>query len=347
MKYTTLGKTDLKVSKICLGTMTFGQQNTEAEAHEQLDYALDQGINFIDTAELYAIPSSQETQGKTEEYIGTWINARKNRDQYILATKIVGPSPNLTYIRNPLNFSPQSIHTALEGSLKRLQTDYVDLYQLHWPERKTNFFGQLGYKHRENDQWEDNFLTVLETLDGLIKEGKIRHFGISNETPWGVSRYLSLSDKHGLPRTVSIQNPYSLLNRSFEVGLAEMAIREQVGLLAYSPMGFGLLSGKFHKGTARPEARLAKYKDRMSRYMGEQSHKATADYLKIAEDFNASLAQMSLAFVTNQPFMTSNIIGATSMAQLKENIDSVNLEITPDMMKAINEVHKVYSNPAP
>jgi len=347
MQYTSLGNTDIKVSKICLGTMTFGEQNNEAEAHEQLDYALNQGINFIDTAELYAVPTKPETQGKTEELIGTWIKARNNRDQYILATKIVGPSPNLLYIRDPLNFSPTSIHTAVEGSLKRLQTDYIDLYQLHWPMRKTNFFSTLGYRHREDDPWEEDFLTILETLDGLVKEGKIRHIGISNETPWGMSRFLNLSEKHDLPRVVSIQNPYNLLNRAFEVGLAEMAIREQVGLLAYSPMAFGLLSGKFHNGTARPDARLNKYKNRLPRYLGEQSQKATAEYLKIAEDFGASLAQMSLAFVTAQPFLTSNFIGATSMRQLKENIDSINLEMTRDMVKAINEVHKVYSNPAP
>jgi aryl-alcohol dehydrogenase-like predicted oxidoreductase len=259
MHYKKLGKTDLQVSLICLGTMTWGEQNTEAEAHAQLSYAVDQGINFIDTAELYPVPSKEETQGLTEQYIGTWLKNRSDRDQLIIASKIAGPRPGQDF-GHPQDFKPATIRTALENSLKRLQTDYLDLYQLHWPMRRTNFFGKLGYQHSESDPWEDDFLAILQTMKALIQEGKIRHFGISNETPWGLSRFLHLAETHGLPRCVSIQNPYNLLNRSFEVGLAEMAIREQVGLLAYSPMAFGLLSGKYHRGPKPEQGRLSLYK---------------------------------------------------------------------------------------
>ena len=346
MIYRKLGQTNIEVSVICLGTMNMGEQNSEAEGHQQLDYALDQGINFIDTAELYAIPPTKETQGDSERIIGTWIKQRNNRDKFILATKIVGPNPALTYIRNPLKFNREQIITAIEGSLKRLQTDYIDLYQLHWPERRTNFFGRKGYQHAENDPWEDNFLEILETFQDQIKAGKIRHFGISNETPWGLMNFLRLSDKHELPRCVSIQNPYNLLNRLYEIGLAEMSIREDIGLLAYSPMAFGMLSGKYHNGKATPNDRIAKY-TRMSRYSGELSKKATAEYLKIAEKYNISLAQMSLAYINTRPFLTSNIIGATTMDQLKENIDSINLVLSEDTLKEIEAVHEAMSNPAP
>ena len=346
MLYTTLGNTDLKVSKICLGTMTFGEQNTEAEGHEQLDYALEQGINFIDTAELYAVPSNENNQGNTERIIGSWINARKNRDQFVLATKITGPSAGLKYIRNPLRFNREQITTAIEQSLQRLQTDYVDLYQLHWPERRTNFFGKRGYKHSASDPWENNFLSILEIMQDLVKEGKIRHFGVSNETPWGMMNYLQLAEKHNLPRCRSIQNAYSLLNRSFEVGLAEIAVREQAGLLAYSPMAFGRLSGKYNKGTDRPDARLNKFKV-MSRYNKDTSLRATAAYLKIAEENGLSLAQMALAFVNQQAFVTSNIIGATNIAQLKENISSIEVTLSKEILKAIDEVQELIPNPAP
>lgn len=346
MLYETLGNTQLKVSKICQGTMTFGEQNTEAEGHEQLDYALDQGINFIDTAELYSVPGRKETQGSTERIIGTWIASRKNRDKYILATKVVGPSPGLVYIRNPLKFDKASIITALEGSLKRLQTDYVDLYQLHWPERKTNFFGKLGYQHDHEDPWENNFLDILETMDQLIKEGKIRYFGVSNETPWGLMHFLHLAEMNGLPRCVSIQNPYSLLNRTFEVGLAEAAIRENAGLLAYSPMAFGLLSGKYHKGLDTEDSRINQFKQ-MSRYNGQLTRQAAGKYLEVAEKHGLSLAQMSLAFVNSRPFVVSNIIGATSMEQLKENIDSIHIQLSEEVLADIEAVHQVIPNPAP
>ncbi len=346
MEYQNLGTTDIKVSKICLGTMTFGEQNTEAEGHAQLDYALDRGINFIDTAELYSIPPDAKTQGSTERIVGSWIKDRKNRDKFVLATKVTGPSQRLTYIRNPLQFNRDQITTAIDGSLRRLQTDYVDLYQLHWPERKTNFFGQRGYKHDPDDQWEDNFAEVLETLQDLIKVGKIRHFGLSNETPWGAMHVLRLSETKKLPRCMSIQNPYSLLNRTYEVGLAEISIRESTGLLAYSPLAFGLLSGKYHRGTADSNARLNKFKV-MDRYNGELTQKAAGLYLKIAKKYAVSLAQLSLAFVTSRPFLTSNIIGATTLEQLKENIDSINLQLTEEMLQDIESVHKVLPSPAP
>ena len=346
MKYTTLGNTDLKVSKICLGTMTFGEQNTESDGHAQLDYALEQGINFIDTAELYSVPTKKETQGSTEKIIGTWINSRKNRDQFILASKIAGPSPNLTYIRNPMGFSREQLTSALEGSLHRLQTDYIDLYQLHWPERKTNFFGRRGYLHREDEVWKDNFLEILEVMNDFISAGKIRHFGISNETPWGLTHFLHLADKHELPRCRSVQNPYSLLNRLYEVGMAEISIREDVGLLAYSPMAFGLLSGKYHQGGATENSRINKYKT-MSRYNSELCKEATGLYLKVAEKYHTTLAKLSLAYVNSRPFVTSNIIGATTMEQLQENIDSINLEVTPEMAKDIEKIHGVIPNPAP
>ncbi len=345
MKYSTLGNTDLKVSKICLGTMTWGEQNTEAEGHEQMDFALDRDINFFDTAELYAIPSTAENNGETERIIGRWFASRQNRDKVILATKVTGPSA-IKYIRAKLDFSKQQINLALEGSLKRLQTDYVDLYQLHWPERNVNFFGKRGYKFDPNEQWKDNFLDILQTVQELIDAGKIRYFGISNETPWGMMHFIRLAEKHNLPRPVSIQNPYSLLNRTFEIGLAECAIREKCGLLAYSPMAFGLLSGKYHQKTDEPGARLNKYK-RMSRYNKATAHEATAQYLKIAEQHGLSLATLALAFINQQHFLTANIIGATTMKQLKENVDSINVELSPEILKEIEKVHESIPNPAP
>lgn len=346
MKVRKLGRTDLEVSLICLGTMTFGEQNTQEEGHRQLDYALERGVNFIDTAELYAIPSRPETQGSTERIIGEWFKLGGKRDKVILATKVTGPSPNLHHIRNPLRFTPQQIRKAIEGSLFRLQTDYIDLYQLHWPERKTNFFGKRGFPVGDHDPWEDNFLEVLQTLDALGREGKLRYIGLSNETPWGVHRMLQLSELHSLPRVVSIQNPYSLLNRTFEVGLAEIALREQVGLLSYSPLAFGMLSGKYHNGQATPENRINQFKQ-MSRYNGKNAHEATARYLELAEENGLSLAQMALAFINTRPFLTSNIIGATNMEQLKENIDSAEVDLSPGLLNAIEKIHEGIPNPAP
>jgi len=345
MEYRKLGNTDIQVSAICLGTMTFGEQNTEAEAHEQLDMAVDMGVNFVDTAELYAVPSRKENRGLTEKYIGSWI-AKGNRDKIVLATKVTGPSPNLGYISDNLGFSRERVQEAIERSLKLLQTDYVDLYQLHWPERKTNYFGQRGYRKPKDDQWTDNLQDVIATMNELVESGKVRQWGISNETPWGTMKYMHYATAAGKALPVSVQNPYSLLNRTYEAGMAEVSIRENIGLLAYSPMAFGLLSGKYHKNTERKEARLHRYKQ-MARYSSDQSYEAVAKYLEIAERHGMSLAQMSLAFVTQQQFMTSNIIGATSLAQLEENIGSAKIKLSDEVLTEIEAVHNLIPNPAP
>jgi aryl-alcohol dehydrogenase-like predicted oxidoreductase len=345
MKYTTLPNTNIKVSKICLGTMTWGNQNTEAEGHEQLDYALEQGINFIDTAELYPVPATAETSGRTSTIIGNWFQKRNNRDQVILASKIAGPGDYTAHIRTN-GFSKEGLHDAITKELKRLKTDYIDLYQLHWPERQTNTFGVRDYKYNPNDAWQDNFNEVLHSLQGFINEGKIRHVGISNEKAWGTMRYIEESNKHDLPRMITVQNAYSLLNRVFEGDMAEVSMRENIGLLAYSPMAFGVLSGKYIKGTAGDDARLKLF-PRFARYSSEQSTEATKRYLKIAEENGMTLAQMSLAFVTQQPFLTSNIIGASKMDQLKENIGSINITLNDEVLSQINAVHAVIPNPAP
>lgn len=346
MIYTKLGNTAIEVSRICLGTMTFGEQNTEQEAHEQLNYALSVGINFIDTAELYSVPGRKETQGSTERYIGTWLKNRKDRDKIILASKIVGPSPGLTYIRNPLNFSRQQIRLALDGSLNRLHTDYIDIYQLHWPERNVNNFGLLGFKHDANEKWEDNFLEILQSLNELIQEGKIRHWGLSNETPWGVMNFIRKAEQFGLPKPMTIQNPYNLLNRSYEVGLAEISIRENIGLLAYSPLAFGLLSGKYHNGADVHNSRIKLF-PKLSRYSSEHVHQIAEKYIDIAYKYELSPSKMALAFVNTRPFLWSNIIGATTMDQLKENIDSIHVSIPDEALREIEYLHKVNSNPAP
>ena len=345
MKYTTLPNTHIKISKICLGSMTWGNQNTEAEGHAQLDYALDQGINFIDTAELYPVPATAETSGRTSKIIGTWLQKTGRRDQVVIASKIAGPGDYTAHIRKT-GFSPNAIKEAIDLELKRLQTDYIDLYQLHWPERQANFFGQRGYKHNPNDTWSDNFNDILNTLDEQIKAGKIRHVGMSNEKAWGAMRYLEESKTHHLPRMVTIQNAYSLLNRTFEGDMAEISIRENLGLLVYSPMAFGVLSGKYIKGHAADNARLKLF-PRFARYSGEQATEATKHYLQIAEDNNMSLAQMSLAFVNQQSFVTSNIIGATNLEQLKENIGSIHVVLNDEVLKQIDAVHHAIPNPAP
>jgi aryl-alcohol dehydrogenase-like predicted oxidoreductase len=345
MKYTTIPKTDIKVSKICLGTMTWGNQNTEAEGHVQLDYALEQGVNFIDTAEMYPVPASPETQGATSKIIGTWLNKTGNRDKVVIASKIVGrPSDYTAHIRtNGLNGN--AIEEAINKELKRLQTDYIDLYQIHWPERETNTFGIRDYKHNPDDAWTDNFNEVLHKLEAQIKAGKIRHVGMSNEKAWGAMRLLEESKTHNLPRMKTIQNAYSLINRIYEGDMAEVSMREELGLLAYSPMAFGVLSGKYIKGIAADNARLKLF-PRFARYSSEQCTEATKRYLKIAENNNMTLAEMSLAFVTQQPFVTSNIIGATSLEQLKENIGSIHITLNEDILAQINEVHLSIPNPA-
>lgn len=345
MKYTHLPHTDIKVSTLCLGTMTWGQQNTEEEGHAQMDYAFNKGVNFFDTAELYPVPARKETQGTTERVIGSWFKKTGNRSKVILATKIAGPAAMTSHIRSG-GFTRESIFEAVEGSLQRLQTDYIDLYQLHWPDRNTNYFGKRGYVHQPEEDWKDNFQEVLEALQELIKQGKVRQIGVSNENPFGVMRYLEESRKNDLPRMITIQNPYNLLNRLFEVGNAEVAIREQVGLLAYSPLGFGTLSGKYLGGLKPEGARVTLFPN-YNRYSNEQAVAATVRYQELAREFGMSLTHMALAFVNAQPFLCSNIIGATSMQQLEENIASIDVQLTREQLNAIDEVHRVIPNPSP
>ncbi|PWK20303.1 aldo/keto reductase [Xanthomarina spongicola] len=345
MKYTTLPNTDIKVSKLCLGTMTWGNQNTQEEGFAQMDLATDKGINFFDCAELYPVPATAETYAKTEKIIGNWFEKTGKRDKIVLATKIAGPGDYTAHIRTN-GFSNVALHDAVNNSLKRLKTDYIDLYQLHWPERQTNTFGIRDYKHHSEDRWQDNFNEILHSLKEIIKEGKIRHIGISNEKAWGTMRYLEESKKNNLPRVRTIQNAYSLLNRVFEGDMAEISMRESIGLLAYSPMAFGVLSGKYIKGIAANNSRLKLF-PRFARYSSEQSTQATKLYLKLAEEHNLSLAQMALAFVTQQPFVTSNIIGATTLEQLNENIESIHIALSQDIIDSINEVHTVIPNPSP
>ncbi len=339
-----LGNSDIRVSKLCLGTMTWGQQNTEPQAHEQMDYALAQGINFFDTAEMYPVPPKGETQGLTEQYIGSWFARRGQRGRVVLATKVTGPGDWMAHIRNGPQLTRAHIRAAVEGSLRRLQTDYIDLYQLHWPSRPTNFFGRLGYVHQEAEHTplEETLAALME----LMQEGKIRHYGLSNETAWGTMKVLQIADREGWPRPLTVQNPYNLLNRSYEVGLAEVSMREQVGLLAYSPLAFGVLTGKYLNGAWPQDARITLF-SRFSRYKGEQAEAAVARYVAIARDAGLSPAQMALAFVTQQSFVTSNIIGATSLAQLQENIATASLELPAEVLQQIDAVHKVISNPCP
>lgn len=344
MQYTTLPQTSIKVSKLCLGTMTFGNQNTEAEGHQQLDYAISKGINFIDTAELYPVPAEARTQGRTSKIIGTWLQKNKNRDKLVIASKIAGPGDYTAHVRTTDYVS--SINSAIDAELQRLQTDYIDLYQLHWPERQTNFFGLRDYKHNPEDKWVDNFNAILHTLDKAVKAGKIRHFGLSNEKAWGTMRYLEEAKAHNLPRAITIQNAYSLLNRMYECDMAEITARENIGLLAYSPMAFGVLSGKYLKNTATANSRLNLF-PRFARYSSKQSTQATQRYLHLAEENAIPLAQLALAFVTQRPFVTSTIIGATTMEQLKENINSSSLTLNDELLAKIEEIHSDIPNPAP
>jgi aryl-alcohol dehydrogenase-like predicted oxidoreductase len=345
MNYTFLPGTNVKVSTLCLGTMTFGRQNTESEGHQQIEMALEHGINFIDTAEMYPVPTLEKNYGATEAIIGSWIKRSGKRHDIVLATKIAGANRGLAYIREDLRYTPETIRESVHKSLKRLQTDYIDLYQLHWPERKSNMFGQLGFTIQE-DSWEDNTQVVLETIASLIAEGKITHFGISNETPWGLMRFLEESKKHDLPKTVTIQNPYSLVNRALEVGLSEVLFREKVGLLAYSPLGFGILTGKYGKNQNHPEARLNQFPN-FTRYNSEEAREASALYVDLAMQNGLSPAQLALAFVQAQPMVTSTILGATSLAQLKENIDSIDIKLSPEMVTGIEKIHTRFPNPAP
>ncbi|HLW31210.1 MAG TPA: NADP(H)-dependent aldo-keto reductase [Aequorivita sp.] len=345
MRYTFFPNTNLKISKLCLGTMTWGQQNTEVEAHQQLNFAIEKGINFIDTAEMYPVPAKAETQGRTENYIGNWVAKSKKRQDIILATKIAGPSRSMDHIRQPMDYSKKSLEDALHKSLKRLQTNYIDLYQLHWPERSTNYFGQRDYRYKEKEVWSDNFEEVLEHIESFVKEGKIRHFGISNESPFGVMRFLEESRKRKI-KIISVQNPYNLVNRKDEIGLTEILQRENVGYMAYSPLGFGTLTGKYLDGKATPHSRINQFKQ-YSRYSSKTAIEATAEYWDIAKKHNLNFGQLSLAFVLQKKFVTAPIIGATSIEQLSENIESININLSKEILKEIDAVHAQIPNPAP
>jgi len=346
MNYKKLGTTNVDVSTICLGTMTWGEQNSQEEGFEQMDYALDQGVNFWDTAELYSVPPNEKTFGHTEIIIGNWFKKTNKRNKVILATKVAGPMRE--YLRGGGNqYDKKNITEALNGSLKRLQTDYIDLYQLHWPERNTNMFGRLGYEHKDDSGWT-KFEDVLENLKKFIDEGKVRYIGLSNETAWGAKKYLEVAKNHNLPRMISIQNPYSLLNRTYEIGLAEVSMREQIGLLAYSPLASGYLSGKYRNETYPKGSRMERDWDFWKyRYNAPNMKNAVEEYYKISKKYNLDMSQMSLKFCEIQPFMNSIIIGATTMQQLKTNIESVNVKLTDEIIKEINEVQKIYPNPCP
>ncbi|MES9940013.1 MAG: NADP(H)-dependent aldo-keto reductase [Candidatus Thiodiazotropha sp. 6PLUC2] len=346
MIYRSLGDSNLKVSALSLGTMTFGEQNSEAEAHAQLDRAIDAGINLIDTAEMYPVPPKAKTQGETERHVGNWLAQHGRRDQLVLATKVAGPADWLNYLRDGnLHLDRSNIEAALNQSLQRLQTDYIDIYQLHWPDRKTNYFGPLGYQHPEHEE-ATPIEETLEVLGDLKKAGKIRHIGVSNETPWGLMRYLQIAKQHNLPRVVSIQNPYSLLNRTFEIGLAEIAHRERCGLLAYSPMAFGVLSGKYLGGRMPANARLTLF-DRFTRYTNPQAAAATEQYVQLAREHDLDPGQMALAYVTSRPFVTSTIIGATTQQQLEKNLASIDTVLNKELLDGIEKIHFQHPNPSP
>ncbi len=347
MRKNTLGDTGLEVSCLCLGTMTWGEQNSKNEAHSQLDFAIERGINFIDTAEMYPVPPKKESYGDTERFIGDWSGLKEKRDQIILATKVVGPFWE-NYIRGgKTRLTKEHILAACDESLKRLKTDYIDLYQLHWPDRSTNCFGKKNFEYNPDEEITD-FQETYEALALLKKEGKIRHIGVSNETPWGLMKLLQLSSQNSnFPRVVSIQNPYSLLNRTFEIGLAEVAIREKVGLLAYSPLAFGVLSGKYRGGALPPNSRLALYPQYNRYSKNSNALKATEAYCLLAKKFEMTPAQMALAFINERPFVTSNIIGGTTLKQLEENISSVEIRFVPEVLNEIEMIAERYSNPCP
>ena len=346
MKYTTLPKTAIKVSKICLGTMTWGNQNTQEEAFEQMNYALEQGVNFFDTAELYPVPATPATYADTERIIGSWFQKTGNRENVVLASKIAGGGDYTKHIRTG-GFTRQNITKAIEGSLQRLQTDYLDLYQLHWPSRGVNCFGVRDYPYQTATKEAENHLEILETLDAFVKAGTIRTIGLSNETPWGTMKYLQTANDHNLPRPVTIQNSYSLIHRGYEVGLSEVSMREDIGLLAYSPLAQGVLSGKYLDGKSPEGSRGNLFPRFIARYMGDGSSEAVKRYQEIAKSNGITLSELSLAFVNQLPFVTSNIIGATKMSQLKENIGSIHIELSKQTLQEIQEVHAMIPNPAP
>lgn len=326
--------------------MTWGNQNTEAEAHEQMHYALEKGVNFFDAAELYPVPANAQTYGDTERIIGSWFQKTGNREKVVLASKIAGGGDYTAHIRSG-GFVEKNIADAIENSLKRLQTEYIDLYQLHWPSRGVNCFGVRDYPYKTSTKEAENHLEIIETLHDFIKQGKIRQFGLSNETPWGTMKYVQTAEQHNLPRPITIQNSYSLIHRGYEIGLSEVSMRENVGLLAYSPLAQGVLSGKYLDGNLPEGARGTLFPRFMARYRNEGSEKAVALYLDIAKKHGLTLSELSLAFINQLPFVTSNIIGATKMDQLKENINSINIDLSDEILEEINSVHMLIPNPAP
>ena len=346
MKYKKLGTTDLDVSLICLGTMTWGTQNSEKDAFEQMDYSISKGVNFFDTAEIYSVPPTSESYGKTEKMIGNWFEKRKNREKIILASKVAGPGCD--WIRGGGNsFDEKKIGEAIDGSLKRLKTDYIDLYQLHWPERSTNFFGKREYSVNESEGDWNRFESILQALEKFIKNGKIRYIGMSNETPYGLSKYIELSKSKNLPRMMSVQNPYNLVNRTYEIGMSEISLREKCGLLVYYPLAAGGLSGKYRNGQMPKNSRMDLFFEGWGRHLNPLAMKAYDEYYKLATDNNMTMVQLAQSFVNSRPFVTSNIIGATTMEQLKENIDTINIELTDETMEKINLIHNNNPNPSP
>ena len=345
MKYKKLGTTDINVSLICLGTMTWGTQNSEEDAFEQMDYSVAKGVNFFDTAELYSVPPNAESYGKTEKMIGNWFARRKNRDKIILATKIAGPGCN--WIRGGKNsFDKKTIGLAIDGSLKRLNTDYIDLYQLHWPERSTNYFGKRDYEIDDHEGNWNSFESILDALDGFIKAGKIRYVGLSNETPYGLSKFLEISKNKNLPRVMTVQNPYNLVNRTYEIGMSEISIREKCGLIPYYPLATGYLTGKYRNNQMPKNSRQSLFKG-WERHGNARALKAYEEYFKLAEQYEISPTHLAHSFVNSRPFVTSNIIGATTMEQLKENIESVNINLTQEILEKINLIHNNHPNPSP
>ena len=345
MQYKNLSNTDLKVSRICLGTMTFGRQNTEQQAFEQLDYALAQGVNFIDTAELYPVPTAAATRCLTEQYIGNWISARGNREKLIIGTKVCGPAAMVEYLRPNIAHDEHNIRSAVEGSLKRLKTDYIDLYQLHWPDRQSNFFGQLGYEHDTSNDGTP-LLETLYVLKQLVDEGKVRYVGVSNESPWGVMSFLQLAKEFNLPRIASVQNAYSLLNRTTEIALAEVLYRENIDLLPYSPLGFGVLTGKYLNGALPENSRLQLF-PHYARYQTANGVVATAKYVQLAKSLDMDPAQLAIAFVASRPFVGSTIIGATDIAQLGNSIAAIDVTLDADVLAEIEAIHNACHNPCP
>lgn len=351
MQYRSLGRTDIKVSAICLGTMTFGEQNSEEDGFAQMDYALEQGVNFFDTAELYSTPPKKETQGSTERIIGNWFKARGNRDKIILATKVVGRSERMNWFRKDgslAKLSRAQIHEAVDASLKRLQTDYIDLYQVHWPERNVPLFGTIPtvYEHPKPYENEESIESILDSLSELVKAGKVRQIGLSNESAWGTMTYIHHASMKGQPRLVSVQNAYNLLNRVYEMDMAEIAHREGVGLLAYSPLAQGYLTGKYQGGALPKGSRKALY-NRLQRYEKPGANEAIEAYLALAKELGVDAGQLALQFVTTRSFVTSNIIGASSMEQLKSNISSIHLKWDQEVEDKVNAIHQIHQNPSP